>query len=414
MLHLLNQALAQPQGLPIATEAPPALWQALATNRDGPAFLPPVRGTVYGTLLNHRAALAALGDAVTAARTRHRRRRRCSTIKPRNTLTATASRGVAGRRARGRDRRHARHRDRPHGVPRRPRPRRWSTWPAIRWSTTCRVPHATRSTDPSMRLQCARRLLPDRARWSSRARVADPDALEIAVAVDGDPVQRGSTGGASVRPVALLIADVTEFMTLHPGDVLMLGVADGAPRARAGSASVAVDDRRPRAGSSAAGSSGPRRPGGRHEDRARRLRRRDPRRRPIRPSVRLADGRVLREDEVVWLPPFEAGTIIALGLNYADHVKELSKELTLPAHARDEPLVFLKSPGALIGHRGSTRRPADVAFMHYECELAVVIGAPACKRARAPRRCSTWRATRSATTTPSATTSRTGTARTCA
>ena len=32
---------------------------------------------------------------------------------------------------------------------------------------------------------------------------------------------------------------------------------------------------------------------------------------------------------MVWLPPFDVGTIIALGLNYADHVKELSKELTI-------------------------------------------------------------------------------------
>jgi 5-oxopent-3-ene-1,2,5-tricarboxylate decarboxylase/2-hydroxyhepta-2,4-diene-1,7-dioate isomerase len=36
--------------------------------------------------------------------------------------------------------------------------------------------------------------------------------------------------------------------------------------------------------------------------------------------------------------------------------------------------VFLKGLGSLIGHRGYTRRPTDVTFMHYECELAVVIG----------------------------------------
>jgi 5-oxopent-3-ene-1,2,5-tricarboxylate decarboxylase/2-hydroxyhepta-2,4-diene-1,7-dioate isomerase len=89
-------------------------------------------------------------------------------------------------------------------------------------------------------------------------------------------------------------------------------------------------------------------------------------------GLRLADGRIVAEDAVVWLPPFEVGTIIALGLNYADHVKELSKELTVTA--KDEPLVFLKGPGAVIGHRGQTRRPADVTFMHYECELAVVVG----------------------------------------
>jgi 5-oxopent-3-ene-1,2,5-tricarboxylate decarboxylase / 2-hydroxyhepta-2,4-diene-1,7-dioate isomerase len=98
---------------------------------------------------------------------------------------------------------------------------------------------------------------------------------------------------------------------------------------------------------------------------------------PDASGVQLADGRKLPEEAVVWLPPFDVGTVIALGLNYADHVKELSKELTLTA--KDEPLVFFKGPGALIGHRGQTRRPADATFMHYECELAVVIGREACR-----------------------------------
>jgi 5-oxopent-3-ene-1,2,5-tricarboxylate decarboxylase/2-hydroxyhepta-2,4-diene-1,7-dioate isomerase len=94
----------------------------------------------------------------------------------------------------------------------------------------------------------------------------------------------------------------------------------------------------------------------------------------------LPDGTTLREEEVTWLPPFEAGTIIALGLNYADHVKELARELTVTT--KDEPLVFLKTAGALVGHRGRTVRPAGVAMMHYECELAVIIGRPA-KRVQA-------------------------------
>ena len=96
--------------------------------------------------------------------------------------------------------------------------------------------------------------------------------------------------------------------------------------------------------------------------------------------LRLADGTVLAEDEVVWLPPFQPGTVIALGLNYADHVKELARELTVTA--KDEPLVFLKTAGALVGHRGRTPRPHGVTMMHYECELAVVIGRAA-KRVRA-------------------------------
>jgi 5-oxopent-3-ene-1,2,5-tricarboxylate decarboxylase/2-hydroxyhepta-2,4-diene-1,7-dioate isomerase len=93
--------------------------------------------------------------------------------------------------------------------------------------------------------------------------------------------------------------------------------------------------------------------------------------------LRLADGRVVAGAAVVWLPPFEVGTVIALGLNYADHAKELA------FGAQAEPLVFLKSAGGVIGHRGQTRRPADATFMHYECELAVVIGRPAARVARA-------------------------------
>ncbi|AXF85991.1 Homoprotocatechuate catabolism bifunctional isomerase/decarboxylase [Ephemeroptericola cinctiostellae] len=84
--------------------------------------------------------------------------------------------------------------------------------------------------------------------------------------------------------------------------------------------------------------------------------------------IQLADGRVVAETDVVWLPPFELGTIIALGLNYAEHAKELS------FGKQEEPLAFIKGKSALMGHNGQTRRPAGVEFMHYECELAVVIG----------------------------------------
>ena len=69
-------------------------------------------------------------------------------------------------------------------------------------------------------------------------------------------------------------------------------------------------------------------------------------------GLRLADGRLVREDEVVWLPPFEAGTVFALALNYADHAKELAFK------PPEEPLVFLKGRNTLMGHRGITRRPA--------------------------------------------------------
>ena len=83
-------------------------------------------------------------------------------------------------------------------------------------------------------------------------------------------------------------------------------------------------------------------------------------------------GRRVDFDDVVWLPPLDpvpqARTVIALGLNYADHAKELAFK------APEEPLAFMKGEASLIGHRALTLRPADVKYMHYECELAVVIG----------------------------------------
>jgi 5-oxopent-3-ene-1,2,5-tricarboxylate decarboxylase/2-hydroxyhepta-2,4-diene-1,7-dioate isomerase len=97
--------------------------------------------------------------------------------------------------------------------------------------------------------------------------------------------------------------------------------------------------------------------------------------------LRLADGRSVDETEVVWLPPLQPTarprTIFALGLNYADHAKELAFK------APDEPLIFLKGENSLIGHRGQTLRPADATYMHYECELAVVVGRTARRVTRA-------------------------------
>jgi 5-oxopent-3-ene-1,2,5-tricarboxylate decarboxylase/2-hydroxyhepta-2,4-diene-1,7-dioate isomerase len=88
--------------------------------------------------------------------------------------------------------------------------------------------------------------------------------------------------------------------------------------------------------------------------------------------LRLADGRLVSESAAVWLPPLpetpRPRTIFAVEINYTDYAKELAFK------APDEPRVFVKGPSTLIGHRAETRRPADATYMHYGCELAVVIG----------------------------------------
>lgn len=84
-------------------------------------------------------------------------------------------------------------------------------------------------------------------------------------------------------------------------------------------------------------------------------------------QVVTQQGEILEEGSFTWLPPCE-GKMFVLAINYADHAAELS--FTAP----EEPLVFLKNKNSLIGHDQKTYRPDNVDYMHYECELVVVIG----------------------------------------
>lgn len=65
------------------------------------------------------------------------------------------------------------------------------------------------------------------------AQGSDPGDVLLDVEIDGVVLHRVAMAGL-LRPAAQLIADVSEFMTLHPGDLLLLGVHHGAPRVRVG------------------------------------------------------------------------------------------------------------------------------------------------------------------------------------
>jgi len=80
-----------------------------------------------------------------------------------------------------------------------------------------------------------------------------------------------------------------------------------------------------------------------------------------------ANGETFPREAVKILPPCVPTKIICVGRNYADHAKELGN--TVP----DKPLLFLKPPSAVIGPEDAIVLPAD-ADIHYEAELAVVIG----------------------------------------
>jgi 2-keto-4-pentenoate hydratase/2-oxohepta-3-ene-1,7-dioic acid hydratase in catechol pathway len=64
---------------------------------------------------------------------------------------------------------------------------------------------------------------------------------------------------------------------------------------------------------------------------------------------------------------FQPSKIIAIGLNYHDHAKELNMQVP------DYPLIFLKPPSAVIGSGENIIYPPETGEMHYEGELAVVI-----------------------------------------
>ena len=196
--------------------------------------VPPYRltGTVYGCLLNHRPALAALGNAVNEAPYKAAPKAPVLYVKPRNTLCRSgdavevpadateleigAALGIVfGRTA--------------------CRVRQADAFAAVAGYTIVNdvsVPH-TSFYRPSIRFRARDGFCPIGPRVVAANNVENPDQLAVQVWVDGRLVHTTSTADM-IRPVARLIADVSDFMTLAPGDVLMLGVAAGAPRARAG------------------------------------------------------------------------------------------------------------------------------------------------------------------------------------
>jgi 2-keto-4-pentenoate hydratase/2-oxohepta-3-ene-1,7-dioic acid hydratase in catechol pathway len=79
-------------------------------------------------------------------------------------------------------------------------------------------------------------------------------------------------------------------------------------------------------------------------------------------------GRVLPLTSVRLLPPVVPSKVVAVGLNYLDHIKEHNNPVP------SEPVLFLKSPGSIIGDRESIVLPPTENLIEYEGELGLVIG----------------------------------------
>jgi 2-keto-4-pentenoate hydratase/2-oxohepta-3-ene-1,7-dioic acid hydratase in catechol pathway len=70
------------------------------------------------------------------------------------------------------------------------------------------------------------------------------------------------------------------------------------------------------------------------------------------------------------LSPVVPSKLIAIGLNYQDHISQDAPGFETP----ENPIIFLKPPSALTGHRASIVLPSGVEQIDAEAELAVVIG----------------------------------------
>ena len=373
-------------------------------------------GTVYGVLLNHAPALAALGDAVNAAPYKAPPKAPVLYLKPRNTLAARRSACAL-----------------PAGVD---ALQIGANLGIVIGRTACRVAEADALSHVAGYVVVDDLSVPHESFYRpsvrfkaldgscvigtpvARERIANPDALAVRVFVDGELVQRTDTGAA--RPPGGAAAG--RHHRLHDaGAGRHRAARHVARRADGARGSARRDrDRRPR----------PRRAhacrrGARPSDGAARMKRAAQGARmnaPVAYSARSTRPRRMRK-ACAW--PTAASSpktrwsgcrrsrsapIIALGLNYADHAKELAfKAAGRAAGVPQGP------ERASIGHRGQTRRPDGRAVHALRVRAGGGDRHARRKHVQARRRdATTSPATPWPTTTRSATTWRTGTGPTCA
>lgn len=74
--------------------------------------------------------------------------------------------------------------------------------------------------------------------------------------------------------------------------------------------------------------------------------------------------------QVKLLTPCVPSRIIAVGLNYKDHIDEMKHNLP------DEPVIFMKASTAVVGPDARIMLPQNVGRVDYEAEVGLVIGKP--------------------------------------
>ena len=82
-------------------------------------------------------------------------------------------------------------------------------------------------------------------------------------------------------------------------------------------------------------------------------------------------GEIRQLAEVEITVPVAPSKLIAVGLNYADHVAEMKRT------PLGSPLIWFKAPSSLLAHKGNVEIAFPEHQTDFEAELAIVIGRPA-------------------------------------
>lgn len=100
------------------------------------------------------------------------------------------------------------------------------------------VPHESLFRQP-LKQKCRDGFCPIGPHLVDAADLPDPDGLTVRALVNGECRQEWRLAEL-VRPVATLLADLSDYTSLYPGDLILVGVSPGAPLAGAGD-TVAVE-----------------------------------------------------------------------------------------------------------------------------------------------------------------------------
>lgn len=180
------------------------------------------RGTVYGTLMNFRGELDALGAKMNEAPYKAPPQAPVLYVKPANTWSENGAAIPVPARV--------------------PEVEVGATVAMVMKSATevagfvlmndLSVPHDN-FFRPPVKAKCLDGFLAFGDRIRARNEAGDPAVFKLEVRINGE-LKQTVRFSQLVRSADKLLADVSEFMTLGPGDMLMLGCDVGRPRAKVG------------------------------------------------------------------------------------------------------------------------------------------------------------------------------------